>query len=171
MEKERVIYTSKLIHKEWKVNIAATDKGLCYISAQNEPFDELKKWINKRFPSNQIVENDDMLIPFSQQLKEYFDGERQDFTILLDLHGTEFQKNVWKTLCTIPYGETTYYSDIAAKIENPKAVRAVGTAIGANPLPIVIPCHRVIGKDGSLTGYSGGLDMKKQLLDIEGIHY
>lgn len=165
------INATTLSHKKWTITIAATDNGLCYIGSQNEPFEELEKWITKHFPSSQVIENNEKLIPYTKELKEYFDGERQVFTIPFDLSGTEFQKNVWKSLCEIPYGKTTCYSEIAKQIENPKAVRAVGTAIGANPLPIVIPCHRVIGKNGSLTGYSGGLEMKKQLLDIEGIRY
>ena len=103
----------------------------------------------------------------SAQLGEYFAGTRRDFTLALDPHGTPFQRAVWAALETIPYGETISYADLARRINKPKAVRAVGAANGQNPLPIVIPCHRVIGSDGSLTGYGGGLPIKRALLDLE----
>jgi methylated-DNA-[protein]-cysteine S-methyltransferase len=103
----------------------------------------------------------------ARQLREYFDGKRRDFDIPLDVEGTEFQMKVWNALCKIPFGRTASYADIARQIGNPKAMRAVGMANGRNPVSIVVPCHRVIGADGSLTGYGGGLDRKKVLLDLE----
>lgn len=105
-----------------------------------------------------------------QQLHAYFAGELRDFDLPLDLQGTEFQKRVWRELCHIPYGETRSYSVIAACIGAPKAVRAVGAANGSNPVPIVVPCHRVIGAGGSLVGYGGGLPLKRFLLDLEARH-
>lgn len=104
------------------------------------------------------------------QLKEYFQGERQHFDLPLAAQGTEFQKNVWDALLTVDYGETCSYSDIADKINNPKAVRAVGSANGKNPLTIVVPCHRVIGSNGSLTGYASGTERKAWLLNHEMQH-
>ncbi len=104
-----------------------------------------------------------------RQLEQYFRGERKEFDLPLELHGTEFQTDTWCALETIPYGETISYAELARRVGNPKAVRAVGTANGANPLPIVIPCHRVIGTNGKLTGYGGGLDIKQHLLALEGI--
>jgi methylated-DNA-[protein]-cysteine S-methyltransferase len=101
------------------------------------------------------------------ELDEYFHGERRVFTIPLDLRGTPFQKIVWNALLKIPYGAIPSYSDIAEEIGRPSAVRAVGLANNRNPVPIIVPCHRVIGRDGSLTGYAGGLDIKRRLLDIE----
>jgi methylated-DNA-[protein]-cysteine S-methyltransferase len=101
------------------------------------------------------------------QLTEYFAGTRRDFTLALDPHGTPFQRVVWAALETIPYGATIAYAELARRIDKPRAVRAVGAANGQNPLPIVIPCHRVIGSDGSLTGYGGGLPIKRALLDLE----
>jgi methylated-DNA-[protein]-cysteine S-methyltransferase len=103
----------------------------------------------------------------SRQLREYFDGSRTAFDVRLHPKGTPFQKDVWRALGAIPYGETRTYGDIAAAIGRPAAVRAVGLANGRNPLPIVVPCHRVIGKDGTLTGYGGGLPVKQFLLDLE----
>lgn len=102
-----------------------------------------------------------------QQLAEYFDGSRKQFDLPLDFHGTIFQKSVWAALLRIPYGETRTYAQIAIEIGNPNAKRAVGAANGKNPLSIIVPCHRVIGSSGSLTGFAGGLGIKRQLLDLE----
>jgi methylated-DNA-[protein]-cysteine S-methyltransferase len=104
----------------------------------------------------------------AKQLDEYFNGKRKAFDLPLSPHGTDFQIRVWKTLQTIPYGQTRSYGQIAAQTGNPKASRAVGMANNRNPIAIIIPCHRVIGADGSLTGYAGGLELKQQLLEIEG---
>lgn len=102
-----------------------------------------------------------------RQLESYFAGELKEFTLPLAPEGTAFMKQVWAALCEIPYGKTASYKDIAEKIGSPKAARAVGLANNRNPIPIIIPCHRVIGADGSLIGYGGGLEMKKSLLDLE----
>lgn len=104
----------------------------------------------------------------AQQLAEYFAGTRDRFDLPLAFHGTEFQKQVWQALLTIPFGETRSYLDIATQIGNPAAVRAVGAANGKNPISIIAPCHRVIGSSGSLTGFAGGLEAKALLLTLEG---
>ena len=101
------------------------------------------------------------------QLTEYFNGERREFSIPLAANGTEFQNKVWQALTTIPYGETWCYKDLAIAVGNPKASQAVGGANGKNPISIIVPCHRVIGKNGSLTGYAGGVDIKQALLKLE----
>lgn len=103
-----------------------------------------------------------------QQLNEYFQGKRKNFDLQISPSGTPFQEKVWQELQNIPYGQAVSYSFIAEKIGNPKGSRAVGMANNKNPIPIIIPCHRVIGKDGSLTGFGGGLDTKRFLLDLEG---
>lgn len=103
------------------------------------------------------------------QLREYFSGDRKTFDLRLRLKGTEFQRKVWAALQEIPFGQTISYSELARRIGSPKAVRAVGRANGANPVSIIVPCHRVIGSDGSLTGYGGGMDRKRELLRLEGI--
>ncbi|MBI4964557.1 MAG: methylated-DNA--[protein]-cysteine S-methyltransferase [Desulfomonile tiedjei] len=105
--------------------------------------------------------------PVKAQLRAYFKGELKRFNLALAPVGTTFQLKVWQALLTIPYGELVSYKDIAQAIGNPKAVRAVGGAIGKNPIPIIVPCHRCIGSDGSLTGFGGGLDTKKRLIDLE----
>lgn len=161
------IYWSLLNYKDWNLYIAATEKGLCYVGSQNKRFEELSVWAEKRFPGNALVENGEKLKPYAAELKEYLKGARKDFTVPFDFHGTEFQVAVWNALGEIPFGETKSYSDIATHINKPAAIRAVGAAIGANPVLITVPCHRVIGKNGSLTGYRGGLEMKTQLLDLE----
>ncbi|ANC03231.1 cysteine methyltransferase [Pseudomonas putida] len=104
----------------------------------------------------------------ARQLGEYFAGQRQRFELPLDFDGTEFQRQVWEALLTIPFGQTRSYSDIARQIGNPTAVRAVGAANGRNPISIIAPCHRVIGASGSLTGFAGGLPAKQYLLALEG---
>ncbi|KPU42355.1 methylated-DNA--protein-cysteine methyltransferase, constitutive [Oxobacter pfennigii] len=103
----------------------------------------------------------------NNQLQSYLKGQLKEFSLPLNPKGTEFMKKVWIALCEIPYGETASYKDIAEKIGSPKAARAVGLANNRNPIPIIIPCHRVIGKNGSLIGYGGGLELKKTLLSIE----
>ena len=104
-----------------------------------------------------------------RELTEYFQGQRQHFTVAIAAKGTDFQQQVWHALTTIPFGETLSYQDIANAIGNPKAVRAVGLANGKNPVSVIVPCHRVIGKNGKLTGYAGGMDRKAWLLKHEGI--
>ena len=106
--------------------------------------------------------------PVAQQLFEYFSGKRQVFELDLAPRGTEFQLAVWNALVAIPYGDTISYAELARRIGKPSAVRAVGAANGANPIPVIIPCHRVIGSNGTLTGYGGGIERKQWLLALEG---
>ena len=110
------------------------------------------------------------LEPACRQLREYFEGRRTRFELPLDLQGTDFQKSVWEALLEIPYGHTLSYMDLAKRLGDPKAIRAVAAANGQNPLWVVVPCHRVVGSDGSLTGYAGGLYRKKWLLNHESPH-
>ncbi|MDN0200821.1 methylated-DNA--[protein]-cysteine S-methyltransferase [Streptomyces sp. S.PNR 29] len=121
-----------------------------------------------RPPEETFGARDDTLFgEAEEQLEAYFAGELKEFTLPLRLSGTPFQRSVWDQLCRIPYGETRTYGDLAAALGNPTASRAVGLANGRNPIGIIVPCHRVIGAGGSLTGYGGGLDRKKRLLDFE----
>jgi len=115
-----------------------------------------------------VAPDNSILIKTARQLQEYFSGTRDRFDLELDFVGTDFQKQVWAALLTIPFGETRSYSQIAAQIGNPSAVRAVGAANGRNPISIVAPCHRVIGASGKLTGFAGGLEAKEHLLTLEG---
>ncbi len=113
------------------------------------------------------VRSDERLEEARRQLAEYFTGERTEFDLPLRPHGTAFQRRVWTALRAIPYGETSAYGEVAGRIGRPGAARAVGAATGRNPLPIVVPCHRVVGADGSLVGFGGGLDRKRVLLALE----
>ncbi|MFF7258955.1 methylated-DNA--[protein]-cysteine S-methyltransferase [Streptomyces sp. NPDC008159] len=111
--------------------------------------------------------DDTLLADAKEQLAAYFAGELRQFTLTLRLHGTPFQRGVWEQLARIPFGETRSYGELADALGSPKASRAVGLANGKNPVGIIVPCHRVVGSDGSLTGYGGGLDRKRRLLDFE----
>jgi methylated-DNA-[protein]-cysteine S-methyltransferase len=139
------------------LTVAASDKGLVSIKFG----DSVPKGAVTDASANQET---------LAQLKEYFQGERTQFDLPLDIEGTAFQKAVWSELLRIPYGETRCYSDIARAIGRPGAARAVGMANHDNPIAVVIPCHRVVGRDGSLTGYAGGVHLKAQLLSIERRH-
>ncbi|MBS5322140.1 MAG: methylated-DNA--[protein]-cysteine S-methyltransferase [Lachnospiraceae bacterium] len=121
----------------------------------------------KEQESAEDKENNPVIQQTIKELEEYFAGSRKVFTVPLDLRGTEFQKKVWEALREIPYGETRSYKEIAEKIGNPKASRAVGMANHRNPIGIVVPCHRVVGANGKLTGYAGGIPMKQALLELE----
>ena len=124
---------------------------------------------NDELPQDMQLNETPLLKEAVKQLKGYLAGELKEFSLPLEPSGTDFMKQVWSALCEIPYGETASYKDIAEKVGKPKAARAVGLANNRNPIPIFIPCHRVIGANGSLTGYRGGLEMKKKLLDLEKI--
>ena len=119
------------------------------------------------YHSESIQNSSSMLKDACRQLLEYFEGRRQKLDLALKLNGTGFQRAAWESLLRIPYGETRSYLQQAKSIMNPKATRAIGQANSKNPIPIIIPCHRVIGKNGSLTGYAGGIDRKTQLLEME----
>lgn len=143
---------------------SATAKGGTALSALTVPGQK-----NGTLVKDDWVEDTDAFNEITSQLRSYFDGRLTHFDIEYAGSGSEFQQRVWKALEAIPYGSTLTYGDVAARIGASKAaVRAVGTAIGANPLLVVRPCHRVIGAHGALTGYAGGLERKRQLLDLEG---
>lgn len=149
----------------------ATEKGLCLLEFTDRRMLETEfKDLVKRLNAVILPGKNKHLDQTLEQITAYFEGTRQNFSIPLHTPGTDFQNKVWETLQTIPYGQTLSYEAMALKMKNPKAVRAVGTANGANRIAIIIPCHRVIGKDGSLTGYGGGLERKKWLLDLEKSH-
>ena len=145
------------------LGIAAEEDGLCALQTADS-FHRYLNDIERPLEDNK----NPILLRAKSQLQEYFDGTRQDFDLPLSWQGTNFQNQVWSALCQIPFGEIRSYQEQAKFIGNPKAVRAVGAANGKNPIAIVVPCHRVIGSNGSLTGYAGGLAMKRFLLDLEG---
>ena len=155
---------SDILGKE--VFIAATREGICRITFGTEK--SFLKEIKSLYNTSLIHKNENQLEQALSELNKYFRGIPTQFTLKLNLSGTDFQKRVWKSLLNIPYGKTASYKDIAAMIGKPEAVRAVGGACGKNPVPIIVPCHRVISADGNLGGYSGGLRIKKALLKLEG---
>lgn len=167
MKNEGQVNWSVLEHGGWKLYLAATSRGLCYVGSANKPFEEMEEWVGKQLGSAKLIRDDKALSPYIAELEAYMEGKLVRFTMPCDLVGTPFQRSVWDALCLIPYGETRSYSDIAESIGKPAAVRAVGSAIGANPVLMSVPCHRVIGKNGALTGFRGGLEMKSRLLSIE----
>jgi methylated-DNA-[protein]-cysteine S-methyltransferase len=144
-----------------KLKLIASDKGLVAILWENDP--------PRRVRLDELTEDRQLpvLVETERQLCEYFVGLRKEFTIPLDIRGTRFQSDVWKALLAIPFGETRSYAQLATQLGNPRATRAVGAANGRNPLSIVVPCHRVVGSSGKLTGFAGGLEIKARLLDLE----
>jgi AraC family transcriptional regulator of adaptative response/methylated-DNA-[protein]-cysteine methyltransferase len=146
----------------------ATEQGICLLEFTDRRMLETElKSLAKLLNANILQGSNKHLELLKQQLDEYFEGKRKDFTVPLFTPGTEFQQSVWKILQTIPYATTRSYKKQAELLQRPKAVRAVANANGMNRISIIIPCHRVIGEDGSLTGYGGGLWRKKWLLDLE----
>ncbi len=144
-----------------KIHLAATENGLTHLL-----FDDP---ISHRPEGDGSMAAASILAETERQLREYFTGQRHEFELPLAAKGTQFQQKVWRSLQEIPYGQTISYAALAQRIGQPKAVRAVGAANGANPIAIIVPCHRVIGAGGRLTGYGGGLPAKKALLELEGV--
>lgn len=143
-----------------KLRLVASEKGLVAIGVRSN---------TAHVETSKNTSAQAILKKTKQQLDQYFAGKRTSFDVALDLVGTEFQVKAWRALCRIPFGKTISYGQQAANIKKPKAFRAVGSANGKNPIPIIVPCHRVVASDGSLGGYSLGLKMKKQLLALEGV--
>ena len=144
-----------------RLTLVASNKGLAAILWQNDR--------PSRVRLGELIEDErhPVLVETARQLDEYFAGKRKTFSVALDMRGTRFQKDVWEGLLAIPFGETRSYADLARRLGNPKATRAVGAANGRNPISIIVPCHRVIGSSGKLTGFAGGLDIKARLLELE----
>jgi O-6-methylguanine DNA methyltransferase len=141
--------------------------GLLKLALPNEPRSDAEAYVRRVLGSITIVEDEAAHEQALAELTTYFAGECRAFTVPLDPRGTIFQRLVWDAVAAVPYGETRSYQDIARAIGRPAAVRAVGAANGANPLPLIIPCHRIIGSNGSLTGYGGGIEIKRRLLALE----
>lgn len=171
MGKKPCVYVEEIESPIGMLTIACHRDGLCSIAfgSLQQATASLQSWAKKHMMHNELKQDPEYTGEAVRQLKEYFNGERRTFDLPLRLKGTAFQMKVWEALQDINYGETKSYKDIAQAIGNPKAVRAVGSANNHNPVPIVVPCHRVIGSSGSLVGYGGGLDKKVTLLELEGI--
>jgi methylated-DNA-[protein]-cysteine S-methyltransferase len=156
-------FTYKLMESSvGKLKLVASNKGLVAILWENDS--------PRRVRLAELIEDEKhpVLIETERQLKEYLTGKRKTFSVDLDMRGTRFQKDVWEALLAIPFGETRSYGQLAKQLGNSRATRAVGAANGRNPISIIVPCHRVIGSSGKLTGFAGGLETKAHLLDLEG---
>lgn len=163
------IFVSSMLSPIGRLIIASSEKGLCKIGFPRETLESVVSWIHNHYHNPEIFDGTSKHAVIAEQLRRYFDRQLHEFDIPLDLKGTEFQLKVYKRLMAIPYGEVTTYGIIAREIDKPNASRAVGQAVRANPVPIIVPCHRVLAGSG-LGGFSGGLEIKKTLLAIEGIH-
>ncbi|MBM7551229.1 methylated-DNA--[protein]-cysteine S-methyltransferase [Thalassobacillus pellis] len=170
MGKRSFLYYDELETPIGPITVIADEKGLCRADFGN--YDHLARhhhiWAKKYYLCPEFVRDEEKMREIVKEFIEYFQGEREHFSIDFHFHGTPFQQKVWNALYEeIPYGETRSYKEIARAIQAPKAIRAVGGAVNRNPLTIIIPCHRVIGTNGKLVGYNGGLDKKRHLLDLE----
>ncbi|MGX7069495.1 methylated-DNA--[protein]-cysteine S-methyltransferase [Gemella bergeri] len=159
-----MFYYRCLIRDDYYYLVTNND-DLVFVGSPNKNIDEIYNFLGKV----NLIESYDKVKKYSQKLYEYFINQKEISNIKIP-EGTEFQKLVWAAVRSIPYGETRTYSDIARQLDKPKAVRAVATAIGENPLLIFIPCHRVLGKNGNLCGYRGGLELKQKLLEMEKVY-
>ena len=159
--------TTELSSPIGKLRIAATERGLVRLALAGGAGSGFAGWLRRSLPDGEPVAQMPLLERARLELDEYFAGRRREFGLPLDLRGTAFQRDVWRALCEIPYGETRSYADVAQAVGRPHAFRAVGLANGANPVAIVVPCHRVIAADGSLGGYGGGPVRKRRLLALE----
>lgn len=151
-----------------QLGAALSPVGLARLTLPNESVDACIEWARQWLPAATIVEDQATFEELSHQLNGYCERRRRNFRVRLDLRGTPFQLAIWRALRKIGYGQTLSYAQLGAAVGHPTAARAVGAAVGDNPVPIIVPCHRVIGSDGSLIGYAGGLDLKRHLLEHEG---
>jgi O-6-methylguanine DNA methyltransferase len=150
--------------------VACSSQGVCKLVFPREGAKAaLDRWLGTHLPGHEATATSELLEQTHAELSEYFAGTRHDFTVPLDLRGQPFQRSVWHALTTIPYGHTVSYGELARTLATPRAARAVGAACGANPVPVIAPCHRVLGSDGSLHGFGGGLPVKAWLLRHEGV--
>ncbi|MEO8287440.1 MAG: methylated-DNA--[protein]-cysteine S-methyltransferase [Chloroflexota bacterium] len=147
-----------------------TERGLACLTTSTEPLAVCHTWARRHAPRALLISDCGLVDELAWQLTHYFEGGLRQFTVPLDLHGTPFQLAYWNALISVPYGETRTYAEMARLVGRPTAVRAIGAANGANPIAIIVPCHRIIGSNGHLTGYAGGLPLKRRLLDLETVH-
>ncbi|WP_027956636.1 methylated-DNA--[protein]-cysteine S-methyltransferase [Halobacillus kuroshimensis] len=157
------------------MTVLANDEGVCRIDFghHEDRLPAYQSWKRKHFLKGELVYDPDhsLIVQTEKELQEYFQGIRTAFDVPLNCYGTDFQRKVWKTLLhQIPFGETRSYKDVALALHSPQAIRAVGGAVNKNPFSVIVPCHRVIGSNGKLVGYAGGLDKKEKLLDFEKQH-
>lgn len=163
-----MVYCTSFDSKIGLIYVASTEKGVCKISVPRQTKRDFFGWLDENFDDSEVVDNKSRNKEVIDQLTRYFNGKLAKFLCPIDLLGTPFQIRVWKELTKIPYGTTITYKQLAKRIGTSRGFQAVGRANAANPLPIIVPCHRVIGTDGSLVGYSSGIKTKEFLLKLEG---
>jgi len=162
------VYCTSFDSRIGRIYVASTESGVCKISVPKETRKDFFEWLRRHFEPEAVSDNRSQNREVIDQLTRYFNGKLAKFTCSVDLMGTPFQIRVWKELAKIPYGTTISYKQLAKRVGAPKAFQAVGRANGSNPLPIIIPCHRVLGSNGALVGYSCGIKTKEFLLRLEG---
>ena len=151
------------------LRLAATERGLCKIALGTESAESFDAWLVRHVGQPAHHPASPLLRQASEQVQAYLQGQLHTFDLPLDLRGTLFQQSVWRAVALVAYGQTATYGQLAAQLGRSTAARAVGAANGANPLPLIVPCHRIIGSDGTLCGYGGGLALKARLLRLEGV--
>ena len=169
VQKTATLYWSSTPSPRGTCVVMATAAGVCWAGTPGTPAEEGFAWLSRKLPYQEVIEGAEVA-PLQQamdELRRYFAGEPLQFACPLDLHGTPFQVAAWQEMFRIPYGETRSYGELAGRLGRHGAARAVGAASAANPVAIIVPCHRVVGSNGSLTGYGGGLSTKEWLLALE----
>jgi len=170
MSSEKIINITEVEFSPGRFRLAASDQGLCYLAFPKHTEASFYNWIQQWCPNYEIVEDETPFQTVVEQLNDYFLGQLKTFTIPLDVRATPFHQKVLNLVAAIEFGKTRTYGDISDELELVNGARAVGSANGANPIPVIIPCHRVIGAEGKLTGFGGGLPLKCELLKLEGHH-
>ncbi len=163
-----MVYCTSFDSKIGLIYVASTDKGVCKVSVPRQSKRDFFGWLRENFDDGEVVDNKSRNKEVMDQLNRYFNGRLAKFTCTVHLIGTPFQVRVWKELSKIPYGTTISYKQLAKRLGTSRGFQAVGRANAANPVPIIVPCHRVVGTDGSLVGYASGVKTKEFLLKLEG---
>jgi O-6-methylguanine DNA methyltransferase len=163
-----MVYCTSFESKIGLIYVASTDKGVCKVSVPRQTKRDFFRWLRENFDDIEVADNKSRNKEVIDQLVRYFNGKLAKFTVAVDMKGTPFQVRVWKDLTKIPYGTTISYKQLARRLGTTRGYQAVGRANAANPVPIIVPCHRVVGADGSLVGYASGIKTKEFLLKLEG---
>jgi methylated-DNA-[protein]-cysteine S-methyltransferase len=163
-----MVYCTSFDSKIGLIYIASTDKGVCKISVPRQTKKNFFRWLRENFDDSEVVDNKSRNKEIMDQLNRYFNGKLAKFTCAVDMRGTPFQVRVWKELLKISYGTTISYKQLAKRLGTSRGFQAIGRANAANPVPIIVPCHRVLGTDGTLIGYASGVKTKEFLLKLEG---
>jgi O-6-methylguanine DNA methyltransferase len=168
ISQDPMVYCTSFDSKIGLIYLATSDKGVCKISLPRQTKKDFLRWLNENFDDSEVVDNKSRNKDIIDQLGRYFNGRLAKFNCPIDLRGTPFQIRVWKEISRISYGTTISYKQLAKRIGTSRGYQAIGRANALNPLPIIIPCHRVLGANGSLVGYTSGIKTKEFLLKLEG---